>query len=75
VMHDAALRLFEGISPAQRLGCTQADPGTLSQTARAAVSTWQAFANTALDGAAGDVARTATRSAQLIDQRLQGRNR
>lgn len=75
VMHDAALRLFEGISPAQRLGCVQADPGTLARTARAAVSTWQAVANTALDGAAGDVARTATRSAQLIDQRLQGGNR
>lgn len=71
VTHDAALRLFEGTSPAQRLGCTQTDAGMLEQTARAAVNTWQAFANTALDSAAGDVARTAARSAHLIDQRLQ----
>lgn len=70
MMYDAALRLFENTSPAERLGCAQADSSALIRTARATVNTWQAFADTALDGAARDIARTAATSAHLIEQRL-----
>jgi hypothetical protein len=70
-MRNAALRLFEGTTAAERLGCHDGDPTDAMRCARAAVSTWQSFANTAMDGAVGDLARTAARSAYLIDQRLQ----
>jgi hypothetical protein len=70
-MRSAALRLFEGTTAAERLGCRDGDPADAVRSARVAVSTWQSFANTAMDGAVGDLARTAARSAHLIDQRLQ----
>lgn len=75
VMTEAALRLFEANTPAQRLGCAEVEPANLMQTARAAVSRWHSFANTAMNGAISDIARTAARSAHLIDQSLQRSDR
>jgi hypothetical protein len=67
----ALLRLFEEADPARRLGCATDSPADIARAATTAVRVWQAFANTAVDSGAREIARTAVRSASIIGRRLE----
>ena len=67
----ALLRLFEEADPASRLGCATDDPAQIASVAATAVNVWQAYANTAVDSLAREIARTAVRSASIIRRRLE----
>jgi hypothetical protein len=68
---DALLRLFEEADPASRLDCATDDPAHIARAAATAVNFWQAYANTAVDGLAREIARTAVRSASIIRRRVE----
>nr|WP_231989596.1 GTPase [Mycobacterium sp. 852002-51057_SCH5723018] len=67
----ALLRLFEEVDPASRLGCATDDPAQFASAAATAVNVWQAYANTAVDSGAREIARTAVRSASIIRRSLE----
>ncbi|MEZ0352086.1 GTPase [Mycobacterium sp. pR1184] len=67
----ALLRLFEETDPASRLACATDDPAQIAGAAATAINVWQAYANTAMDSLASEIARTAVRSASIIRHRLE----
>lgn len=67
----ALLRLFEEADPANQLGCATDDPAQIAGAAATSVNVWQAYANTAVDSLAREIARTAVRSASIIHRRLE----
>jgi hypothetical protein len=63
---ERALLLFEAADSATKLGCATEDPASIKRAALAAISHWQAFASSAVDGVSREIARTAVRSASII---------